>query len=64
MQVQGKFNVQTHLNSLVLVHVCIGQRCRAIAVQRDEESSALPTMSTRTILAGHWIMGHYAMDSI
>eukprot|EP00964_Phaeocystis_antarctica_P040352 scaffold23068_cov70-Phaeocystis_antarctica.AAC.3 len=37
MTFQGQFNVQTHLVSLVLVHVGVGQRCRA----HDIESPAL-----------------------
>ena len=43
MTFQGQFNVQTHLVSLVLVHVGVGQRCRA----HDIESPApLPSVST------------------
>eukprot|EP00964_Phaeocystis_antarctica_P138368 scaffold103055_cov68-Phaeocystis_antarctica.AAC.2 len=45
MTSQGQFNVQTHLASLVLVHVGVGQRCRAPDV---ESSATLPTMSTVT----------------
>eukprot|EP00964_Phaeocystis_antarctica_P041003 scaffold23460_cov69-Phaeocystis_antarctica.AAC.3 len=49
MTFQGQFNVQTHLVSLVLVHVGVGQRRRA---PRDVESSAiLPTMSKRNLPA-------------
>eukprot|EP00964_Phaeocystis_antarctica_P107180 scaffold71942_cov69-Phaeocystis_antarctica.AAC.2 len=51
MKVQGIFKRRAHLASLILVHVRVGQRCRA----RDVESSAvLPTMSTRNVPAGRW----------
>ena len=53
MTSQGQFNVQTHLVSLVLVHVGVGQRCCASA--RDVEPPAiLPTMSTRNVPAGRY----------
>ena len=50
MRAQARFNRQAHV-SLVLVHVGVGQRCRAL----DEESPAsLPTMSSRYVPAGRW----------
>eukprot|EP00964_Phaeocystis_antarctica_P030641 scaffold17321_cov70-Phaeocystis_antarctica.AAC.2 len=53
MKVQGKFKRRAHGSSLILVHVGVGQRCRARVI--DVESSAiLPTMSTRNVPAGRW----------
>ena len=52
MNVQGQFKRRAHRSSLILVHVGVGQRCRA----RDAESPAiLPTMSTRNVPAGRWM---------
>ena len=49
MKVQGMLKSRTHLKSPIIVHVGVGQRCRA----RDVESAAnLPTMSTRNVPAG------------
>eukprot|EP00964_Phaeocystis_antarctica_P066070 scaffold39905_cov80-Phaeocystis_antarctica.AAC.4 len=50
---------KAHIVSFILVHVGVGQRCRA----RDVESPALlPTMSTRHVTQrGRWTMGYYAM---
>ena len=51
MQVQGRLRRKAHLDSLISVHVGVGQRCRA----RDVESpTILPTMSARNVPAGHW----------
>ena len=51
MRAQARFNRRAHV-SLVLVHVGVGQRCRAL----DEESPAmLPTMSSRDVPAGRWV---------
>ncbi len=52
MRAQGGFNRRAHPSSLILVHVGVGQRCRA----RDVQSPAtLPTMSTRDVQAGRWV---------
>eukprot|EP00964_Phaeocystis_antarctica_P125226 scaffold88852_cov71-Phaeocystis_antarctica.AAC.3 len=54
-------HTRAHLVSLIIVHVGVGQRCRA----RDEESPAsLPTMNTRNVPAGRCTMGHDAMWSV
>ena len=46
------FKRRAHINSLIIVHVGVGQRCRAM----DQESSTtLPTMSTRNVPEGRWI---------
>ena len=46
MKVQGMFEGRADIGSLIIVHVGVGQRCRA----PDEESPAiLPTMSTRNV---------------
>ena len=50
MKVQGMFKRWGHLASLIGIHVCVRQRCRA----QDVESSALPAMSTRNVPAGQW----------
>ena len=50
IEAQGQFKRRAHLASLILVHVGVGQRCRA----RDVESPAiLPTVSTCDASAGH-----------
>ena len=41
--------------SRVIVHVCVGQRCRAFDV---ESSAILPTMSTRNVLTA---LNHQAL---
>ena len=46
---QGGFNRRANPISLVLVHVGVGQRCRAPDV---ESPAILPTMSTRNVPAG------------
>ena len=48
MAFQRQFNMQTHRFSLILVHVGVGQRCRA-RVSDVESSAPLPTMSTRNV---------------
>ena len=51
IEAQGMFKRRADIVSLILVHVGVGQRCRA--PDRDEESPAmLPTMSTRTLQRG------------
>ena len=42
--------MRAHRGSLIIVYVGVDQCCRA----RDEESPALPTMSTRNVPAGRW----------
>ena len=49
MTLQGQFKRRAHIASLIIVHVGVGQRCRA----PDGESPALlPIMSTRNVSAG------------
>eukprot|EP00964_Phaeocystis_antarctica_P120971 scaffold84692_cov66-Phaeocystis_antarctica.AAC.10 len=55
MTLQGQFKRRAHIASLIIVHVGVGQRCRA----PDEESPAiLPTVSTRNVPAGQWKTCH------
>ena len=57
VKVQGMVNASTHICCYVLVHVGVGQRCRACA--QDVESPAiLPTMSTRNVPA---VLNHEAL---
>eukprot|EP00964_Phaeocystis_antarctica_P079572 scaffold49583_cov71-Phaeocystis_antarctica.AAC.3 len=63
MKVQGMFKRPAHpVVGLIIVHVGVSQRCRAI----DKESSApLPTMSTRNVPAGRWmkVQGEFKMQA-
>ena len=52
MTVQRMFERRADIVSLILVHVGVGQRCRAPDV---ESSATLPTISTRNVPAGHWM---------
>ena len=52
MKVQGMFRRRAHLNTLILVYVGVGQRCRALDV---ESPAILPTISTRNVPAGRWM---------
>ena len=61
MKIQGMVNGRAHISCLILVHVGVGQRCRALDV---ESSAHLPATSTRNVPAGRWTMGYHAMDSI
>ena len=58
----GKFRKQAQSCCLVLVHIRVDQRRFAFRVNGD--ATTLPSVSTRNVPAGHWIMGHYAMNSI
>ena len=48
MTVQGMFERRADIGSLIVVHVGVGQRCRALDV---ESPAPLPTMSTRNVPA-------------
>ena len=54
MKVQGQFKRRAHIASLILVHIGVGQRCRALNV---ESPALLPTTSTRNVPAGRWMKG-------
>ena len=44
--------MRAHIVSLILIHVGVGQRCRATDV---ESPAILPTTSTRNVPAGRWM---------
>ena len=52
MKAQGMFKRRAYIASPILVHIGVGQRCRAINV---ESPARLPTMSTRNVPAGRWM---------
>eukprot|EP00964_Phaeocystis_antarctica_P032546 scaffold18430_cov61-Phaeocystis_antarctica.AAC.2 len=58
-KVQRMFERQADIVSPIIVHVGVGQRCRAIDV---ESPALLPTTSTRNVPAGRWMKRCRAID--
>ena len=62
MEAQEQFKRRANPRSLIIVHVGVGQRCRA----QDEESPAsLPTIRTRDVPSGCWmkVQGKFKMQA-
>ena len=50
MRAQGRFNRRAHPVSPVLVHVGVGQRCRAAIKDEESRSAPLPSTSAHTFI--------------